>query len=120
MLPGRGAGAAAIASANGGDKRRWTAFRTTCATRGRTCGCARARSSSPSGSRSSRPTGWVASAISSQVNAVNQTLGDAPGQVNDDAYGAGWLVRVEPNDLTDAENLMDAAQYEAYVTGGGE
>lgn len=55
-----------------------------------------------------------------QVNAVNQTLGDAPSQVTEDPYGAGWLVRIEPNDLADAENLMDAAQYEAYVAGGSE
>jgi glycine cleavage system H protein len=55
-----------------------------------------------------------------QVNAVNQTLGDAPGQINEDPYGAGWLVRIEPNDVTDADNLMDAAAYAAYVSGGGE
>ena len=55
-----------------------------------------------------------------QVNAANQTLGDSPGLVNSDPYGAGWLVRLEPNDVADAENLMDAAAYEAYVSGGGE
>ena len=55
-----------------------------------------------------------------QVNAVNQTLGDAPAAVNRDPYGAGWLVRIEPNDVADAEQLMDAAQYEAFVAGGGE
>lgn len=55
-----------------------------------------------------------------QVNAVNQTLGDAPSQINDDPYGAGWLVRIEPNDLADADNLMDAAQYADHVAGGGE
>jgi glycine cleavage system H protein len=55
-----------------------------------------------------------------QVNAVNQTLGDSPGLVNSDPYGAGWLVRIEPNDIADADNLMDAAAYEAYVAGGGE
>ena len=55
-----------------------------------------------------------------QVNAANQTLGDSPGLVNSDPYGAGWLVRIEPNDVADAENLMDAAAYEAYVSGDGE
>ena len=55
-----------------------------------------------------------------QINAVNQALGDAPGLVGSDPYGAGWLVRVEPNDVADAENLMDAAAYEAYISGGGE
>jgi glycine cleavage system H protein len=55
-----------------------------------------------------------------QINAVNQTLGDSPGLVSSDPYGAGWLVRVEPNDVADAENLMDAAAYEAYLSGGAE
>ena len=55
-----------------------------------------------------------------QVNAANQTLGDAPGLVNSDPYGAGWLVRIEPNDVAEADDLMDAAAYAAYVTGGGE
>ena len=55
-----------------------------------------------------------------QVNAVNQTLADAPAAVNSDPYGAGWLVRIEPNDVADVESLMDAAQYEAFVGGDGE
>jgi glycine cleavage system H protein len=55
-----------------------------------------------------------------QINAVNQTLGDSPGLVSSDPYGAGWLVRLEPNDVADAENLMDAAAYEAYLSGGAE
>ena len=55
-----------------------------------------------------------------QVNAVNQALGDSPGLVNSDPYGAGWLARIEPNDIADADDLMDAAAYEAYVSGGGE
>ena len=55
-----------------------------------------------------------------QVNAVNQALGDSPGLVNGDPYGAGWLVRIEPNDVADAEHLMDAAAYEAFVSGGAE
>jgi glycine cleavage system H protein len=55
-----------------------------------------------------------------QVNAVNATLEDAPGQVNDDPYGAGWLVRIEPNDLADADDLMDAEAYAAFLDAGGE
>ena len=55
-----------------------------------------------------------------QVNAVNQALNDAPGLVNSDPYGAGWLARIEPNDVADADDLMDAAAYAEYVSGGGE
>jgi glycine cleavage system H protein len=51
-----------------------------------------------------------------QVNAVNQALSDAPGLINSDPYGEGWIVRLEPGALTDVEDLMDAASYEASLT----
>jgi glycine cleavage system H protein len=50
-----------------------------------------------------------------QINAVNKALEDAPGAINDDPYGEGWIVRIEPGDVAEAEALMDAAQYEAFV-----
>jgi glycine cleavage system H protein len=50
-----------------------------------------------------------------QINAVNPALGDSPGLINGDPYGAGWLVRIEPGDPADVENLMDAAGYEAFL-----
>lgn len=55
-----------------------------------------------------------------QVNAVNQALNDSPGLINSDPYGAGWLARIEPNEVADADDLMDAAAYEAFVSSGGE
>lgn len=55
-----------------------------------------------------------------QVNAVNQALNDSPGLINSDPYGAGWLARIEPNEVADADDLMDAAAYAAYVSSGGE
>jgi glycine cleavage system H protein len=50
-----------------------------------------------------------------QVNAVNQALSDAPGVINSDPYGAGWIVRLEPAAQQDVEDLMDAASYEASL-----
>ncbi|HEX4364603.1 MAG TPA: glycine cleavage system protein GcvH [Solirubrobacteraceae bacterium] len=50
-----------------------------------------------------------------QINAVNKALEDGPGTINDDPYGEGWIVRIEPGDVAEAEALMDAAQYEAFV-----
>ncbi|MBQ9406820.1 MAG: glycine cleavage system protein GcvH [Desulfovibrio sp.] len=52
------------------------------------------------------------SPVSGEVVAVNESLENAPEVCNSDPYGQGWLVRVR---LTGkAENLMDAAAYEAH------
>ena len=49
------------------------------------------------------------------INAVNQKLSEAPGVINSDPYGAGWIVRVEFGDIAEVESLMDAAAYEEFV-----
>ena len=53
----------------------------------------------------------VYSPVSGIVKAVNEDLLDAPEAINADPYGA-WLVEVE--DITDQEELLDAAAYEAH------
>jgi glycine cleavage system H protein len=51
--------------------------------------------------------------LSGEVVAVNEALSDSPETVNEDPYGAGWLVRVKLSDPAETEQLMDAATYEA-------
>lgn len=50
--------------------------------------------------------------IGGTVIAVNATLEDAPETVNEDPYGNGWFYRVDPNDVADLKELLDA---EAYI-----
>lgn len=58
--------------------------------------------------------------ISGVVVEVNQELTREPERVNRDPYGAGWLVVVELSNPAEAETLMTAAQYEAFLeTAGG-
>ena len=45
------------------------------------------------------------------VVAVNEELLDAPETINEDPYGA-WLVKI--GDVSETEELMDAAAYEAF------
>ena len=45
------------------------------------------------------------------VKAVSEELLDNPALVNEDPYGA-WLIQVEQ--MTDEEELLDAAAYEAH------
>ena len=55
----------------------------------------------------------VYSPVTGTVKAVNEDLLDTPEAINADPYGA-WLVEVE--DITDQEELLDAAAYEAHCT----
>jgi len=56
--------------------------------------------------------------VSGEVIEINETLEDAPETVNDDPYGAGWIVKVQCSDLTQIEGLLDANAYSTLVTGG--
>ena len=51
-----------------------------------------------------------------QVNAVNQALADAPGLINSDPYGTGWILRIEPGDRAEVDALMDAEAYAAFLS----
>ena len=56
--------------------------------------------------------------VSGEVIEINETLEDAPETVNDDPYGAGWIIKVQCSDLTQIEGLLDANAYSTLVTGG--
>lgn len=53
--------------------------------------------------------------IDGQVLAVNEAAVTTPETVNADAYGAGWLVEVQPANAADLEQLLTAADYEALT-----
>src|ERR671936_273518 len=53
----------------------------------------------------------VIAPLSGEVLEVNQAVVDAPETVNDDPYGAGWLVRIRLSDPDEAEALLDAGAY---------
>jgi glycine cleavage system H protein len=57
-----------------------------------------------------------------EVVAINDALGDKPELVNDDPYGAGWMVRIRLADPAaagaDGERLMGADAYRQLVEAG--
>lgn len=53
--------------------------------------------------------------VSGTVLEVNDALPDSPEIINDDAYGDGWMVRVEMTDMDDLKDLMTAEEYGEYV-----
>lgn len=54
----------------------------------------------------------VMSPVSGTIAEVNEELMDAPEKLNEDPYGA-WIAKIE--NISDAEELMDAAAYEAFT-----
>ncbi|MBI2539287.1 MAG: glycine cleavage system protein GcvH [Deltaproteobacteria bacterium] len=53
--------------------------------------------------------------VSGTVIEVNDTLPDSPETINDDAYGDGWMIKVEMSDADDLKDLMSAEEYAEYV-----
>ena len=58
----------------------------------------------------------VNSPVTGVIVAVNEDLADSPENLNTDPYGS-WIIKVE--NITDTEELMDAAAYEAFCTEEG-
>ena len=58
----------------------------------------------------------VNSPVSGTVCEVNEELEDSPENLNEDPYGA-WIIKVE--NVSDYEDLMDAAAYEAFCAEEG-
>lgn len=53
----------------------------------------------------------INSPVSGKVSVINEELLDAPEKINGDPYEA-WLVEV--SDISELEELLDAADYEAF------
>jgi glycine cleavage system H protein len=58
----------------------------------------------------------VIAPLSGEIVAVNDALKDKPELINDDPYGEGWIVKVRLSDAAEADELLDAAAYEATLS----
>ena len=53
--------------------------------------------------------------IGGEVVAGNAQLADQPELINQDPYGAGWIMKLRPASAGDLDGLMDAAAYTASL-----
>lgn len=53
--------------------------------------------------------------VSGKIVEVNTSLNDAPETVNQDPYGAGWIVKIEMSNPAELDKLMDADTYSANL-----
>jgi glycine cleavage system H protein len=61
----------------------------------------------------------VYSPIAGTVTEGNAALATTPELINQDCYGAGWLLRMQPADATAIGALLDAAAYQALLAAEG-
>jgi glycine cleavage system H protein len=57
----------------------------------------------------------VIAPLSGEVLEVNQSAVDAPETINEDPYGAGWLIRIRLADPSELDSLLDAAAYKQVL-----
>jgi len=53
--------------------------------------------------------------VSGEVLEVNQEVVDAPETVNEDPYGAGWLIRVRLSDPSEVDDLLHIDAYKQVL-----
>lgn len=53
--------------------------------------------------------------VAGTIVEVNTELEDAPELVNEDPYGDGWMIGIEPDDPSDIDNLLTPAEYATMI-----
>jgi glycine cleavage system H protein len=53
--------------------------------------------------------------VSGEVMEINELLVTTPETLNQDAHGAGWLVKIRLSDPGELQQLLTATDYQSYV-----
>lgn len=53
--------------------------------------------------------------VAGEVLEFNEELDEKPETVNNDPYGKGWIVKIKPSDMTQFDELLDAAAYKELI-----
>ena len=53
--------------------------------------------------------------IAGEVTEANESLEDAPEQINQDPYGEGWIWKMSISDAGELQGLLDAAAYSELI-----
>ena len=56
--------------------------------------------------------------VSGSIAAVNEELESSPELINSDAFGAGWIFKIDLGDPAELETLLGAAEYQALAPSG--
>jgi glycine cleavage system H protein len=82
------------------------------------------RASEPFGEvESTKSVSDVYAPVTGRVVERNAELADSPQLVNESPYGDGWMIAIDPSDLSELEGLLDAGAYRSFTeseAGGSE
>jgi glycine cleavage system H protein len=53
--------------------------------------------------------------LSGEVTEVNEAVSETPELINEDAYEAGWLIKVKLTDPSEQDSLLDAETYRSQL-----
>jgi glycine cleavage system H protein len=53
--------------------------------------------------------------VSGEVIGVNESLLDAPEQVNESPYDDGWMLKIRMTDSAELDALLNANSYQAHI-----
>lgn len=53
--------------------------------------------------------------LDGEIVEVNEMLVDNPTKVNEDPMGDAWFFKIKVADLSDMDNMMDEAKYNAFI-----
>lgn len=53
--------------------------------------------------------------VSGEVIEFNEEIESSPEVVNEDPYGAGWMIKVKMDDASQLDALLDAAAYQELI-----
>ena len=64
---------------------------------------------------STKTTSTIYVPVSGTISMINMDLKDHPEVVNSDPYGKGWIAVIDLSNPGEVDQLMTAAQYEAFL-----
>ncbi|MDL2277914.1 glycine cleavage system protein GcvH [Parabacteroides sp. OttesenSCG-928-G07] len=53
--------------------------------------------------------------VGGEVIGINAELEDKPELVNEDAYGEGWLIKINISDASEFDGLLSAEDYQKFI-----
>ncbi len=53
--------------------------------------------------------------ISGTITEINELLEDAPETINSSPYDDGWMFKMQPSELSELDNLIDAESYQNEI-----
>lgn len=57
----------------------------------------------------------IISPVSGVIVKVNDSVKDSPAIINLDPFGSGWLIEIQPENISELDNLMSLDEYKNFL-----